>query len=154
MSRPSVGSSSTSNLASMAMTRERCSWVTMPFDNSLTLLVRLMAVFARKPSAFARSKRGCTPTTYSSACETRIQQLLRSQAEPLNGRVDPGPFLGEKFLAFALQQQIARAGIDEHAEASPLLDELLVDQLLIGFQNRERIDPILGCDIAHGRQRI
>src|SRR5207244_2590244 len=35
MSRPSVGSSNTSNFASMAMTRARCSWVTMPFDNSL-----------------------------------------------------------------------------------------------------------------------
>ena len=31
------------------------------------------------------------------------------QAEPLNGGVDPGPFFGEKLLAFALQQQIARA---------------------------------------------
>ena len=47
----------------MAMTRARCSWVTMPFDSSRTLLVRLMAVLARKPSAFARSNRGCTPAT-------------------------------------------------------------------------------------------
>src|SRR5271166_6333951 len=50
-------------LASMAITRARCSWVTIPFDNSLTLLPRRMVVFARKPSAFARSNRGCTPAT-------------------------------------------------------------------------------------------
>ncbi len=45
-------------------------------------------------------------------------------------------------------------GIDEHAATSPALDQLLVDQLLIALQNRERIDPIFGRDIAHGRQRI
>ena len=54
--------------------------------------------------------------------------------------------LREKLLAFALQEQIARAGIDEHAATSLALDELLVDQLLITLQNRERIDPILGRD--------
>jgi hypothetical protein len=35
----------------------------MPLDNSLTLLVGLMEVFARKPSALARLNRGCTPAT-------------------------------------------------------------------------------------------
>ena len=44
-----------------------------------------------------------------------IQQFLGRQAEPLNGRVDRGPLFGKKLLAFALQQQIARAGVDEHA---------------------------------------
>src|SRR6266480_1046604 len=229
MSRPSVGSSSTSNFASMAMTRARCSWATMPFDNCLTLLVRLMVVLARKPSAFARSNRGCTPATYSSICETRIQrgntatsamketsrmscsraaqgsrpstfnspsyevrprialsavvlpaplgpmsprmrpsstrkstpsramvvpktlrrprasmqamvsalllssfgrpalyrsieQLFWCQTEPLNGCVDPGPMLHEELLAFAFEQQIGRAGFDEHAETALLLD--------------------------------
>jgi hypothetical protein len=63
MSRPSVGSSSTSNRASIAMISARWSCVTMPFDNSLTLLVRLMLVLARNASAFARSNRGCTPAT-------------------------------------------------------------------------------------------
>ena len=47
----------------------------------------------------------------------RRQQLLRRQAEPLDGRVDPGPLLREELLALALQQQLARAGIDEHAAA-------------------------------------
>src|SRR5205814_4787489 len=65
------------------------------------------------------------------------QQFLRGQAEPLDGRLDPGPLLGKKLVALALQQQIAGAGVDEHAAPSPALDQLLVDQLLIGLQNRE-----------------
>jgi len=68
--------------------------------------------------------------------------------------MDPGPFFGKKLLAFALQQQIARTRIDEHAQTSLALDKVLVDQLLIALQNRERIDPIFGRDIAHGRQRV
>src|SRR4029077_17337310 len=83
-----------------------------------------------------------------------VQQLLRCQAEPLDGCVDPGPLFGQKLLAFDLQQQIARAGIDEHSATSLALDELLVDQFLVALQDRDRIDPILGRDIAHGRQRI
>src|SRR6266849_4729322 len=271
MSRPSVGSSSTSNFASMAITKARCSWATIPFDNSLTLLALRMFVFARKPSAFARSNRGCTPATYSSACETlthrgstatsamkqtsrmswsrsvqgsrpstfssplygvrprialravvlpaplgpmsprmrpssmrksmpssamvvpnalrrprasmqgmasalllggirlggfrlcgirrrpagcAVQEFFRFQAEPLNRGVDPGPFFAKKLLPFALEQQTACAGIDEHAQAASGLHQPLVHQLLIALQNRERIDPIFGCDIAHGGQRI
>src|SRR5438477_9012570 len=84
----------------------------------------------------------------------RTQQFLRCDAEPLNGCGDPGPLFGKKLLAFALQQQIARAGFDEHAEASAGLDKLLVDQLLVALQNRQRSDPILGRYVAHGRQRI
>ena len=34
------------------------------------------------------------------------------------------------------------------------LDQPLIHQLLIALQNRERIDPIFGRDIAHRRQRI
>src|SRR5471030_2973955 len=83
-----------------------------------------------------------------------IQQLFRCQAEPLNGCVDPGPLFRKKLLALALQQQVARAGIDEHAATSLRLHKLLVDQLLIALQNRDRIDAILGRNRAHGRQRI
>src|ERR1051326_641395 len=209
----------------------------MPFDNSLTLLVRRIVVFFRNPSALARSKRGWTPATKSRAWLTRIQrgstatserkqtsrircsrslhgsrpstrsspskavsprialsavvlpaplgpmsprirpsstrrstpssatvvpnalrrpcasivaitsfplctplrgrgiEFLLGQAKPLNLLRDPGPFLGEKFLAFAFQQQSAGAGFDEHAETAPHLDQLFVDQLLIGFQH-------------------
>jgi hypothetical protein len=83
-----------------------------------------------------------------------FQQLVRRQAQPLNGGGDPGPLFREKFLSFALQQQIARAVINEHAKASLCLDQLLGDQPLIGLQNRERVDPIFRRDIAHRRQRI
>src|SRR5262245_21490745 len=61
----------------------------------------------------------------------RRQQLLHGQAQPPDGGVDPGPLFGQEPLALALQQQAARAGVDEHAAASPALDQLLVDQLLI-----------------------
>src|SRR6266566_10103703 len=81
-------------------------------------------------------------------------QFFRCEAETLNGCGDPRPVFGKKLLTFALQQQIARTGIDEHAETTLRLDELLANQLLIGLENRERIDPILGRDIAHRRQRI
>src|ERR1700674_309418 len=83
-----------------------------------------------------------------------IQQFLRCQPEPLNRRMDPGPFFRKKLLALALQQQIARAGIDEHAETSLLLDKLLVARLLMALQTRERIDRVFGRPIAHRRQRI
>src|SRR6266498_2719587 len=88
----------------------------------------------------------------SPACA--VQQFFRFQSEPLNVFVNPGPFFGEKFLAFALQQQTLCTGIDKHPEASPALNQPLVHQLLIAFQNCKWIDPILGRDIAHGRQGI
>src|SRR6266516_3295391 len=74
MSSPSVGSSSTSNRASIAITSARWSCATMPFDRCLTLRSRPILVFARKLSALARSNRGCTPATNSSACETFIHR--------------------------------------------------------------------------------
>src|SRR6266436_8378244 len=83
-----------------------------------------------------------------------VEQFFRFEAEPLNGCGDPGPFFGEKFLAFALQQQIARTSINEKAEASPGLNEPLVRELLIAFENREWIDQIFGRDIAHRWQHI
>src|SRR5205085_7936583 len=48
----------------------------------------------------------------------------------------------------------SRAGFNKHAEASLRLDQLLVDHFLISLENRKRIDPIFGRDIAHRRQRI
>src|SRR5258708_25911243 len=83
-----------------------------------------------------------------------VQEFFRLQAEPLNRCVDPGPFFSKKLLPVALQQQTARAGIDEHAEAASALDQTLVHQLLIALQHRERIDSIFSRDIAHGEQGI
>src|SRR5262245_12810883 len=49
---------------------------------------------------------------------------------------------------------ITRTRFDEHAEAALHLDQVLIDQLLIGFQHSKRIDPELGRDSAHRWQRI
>ena len=83
-----------------------------------------------------------------------LQQFFRLQAEALNGGVDPGPFFAQELLPFALQQQTACPAIDEHAAPSFGLNQSLVHQLLIALQNRERIDPIFGGDIAHRRKRV
>src|SRR6266545_5393578 len=82
------------------------------------------------------------------------QQFFRIQAEALNRGENPRPFFREKLLPLVREQLVAGAGFDEHAQASLLLDELLVDQLLVGLQDRDRVDPIVGRDGAHGRQRI
>jgi hypothetical protein len=60
----------------------------------------------------------------------------------------------QKLFAFAFEQQIAGTGFDEHAETSLGFDQLLVDELLIRLQDRERIDPMLGRDITDGRKRV
>src|SRR5579864_7281060 len=83
-----------------------------------------------------------------------VQQLLRCQAKALNGRVDSGPLFGKEPLAFTPQQQVAGAGIDEHAATSFALDQLLVHQLLIALENGEGIYAILRRDIANGGQGI
>ena len=49
----------------------------------------------------------------------RVAAVLPRQAEPLDGGVDPRPFFAQELLPLALQQQTARAGIDEHAAAAP-----------------------------------
>src|SRR5207249_897590 len=68
-------------------------------------------------------------------------EFFLCQTKPLNLFRDPRPFFGEKFLAFALQQKISRAGFDEHAEPSLHLDHVLIDQLLISLQPGEPIHP-------------
>src|SRR5262245_2932378 len=84
----------------------------------------------------------------------RLQQLGRLEAQPLDRGVDLRPLFRQKLLALALQQQIARACVDEHASSPLLLDELLVDELLIALQHREGIDPVFGRDVAHRREWI
>src|SRR5258708_11769826 len=108
------------------------------------------------PKAFRRPRASMQGT--GSALLTRggggaARQLLR-KAKPLDGRPDFRPLFAEEPLALAPQQQVPRAGVDEHAAAPLLLDEPLVDKLLVGLEHRERIDPAFGRDIAHRRQRI
>src|SRR6266404_4397396 len=94
------------------------------------------------------------PPCFGSALRGGSIEFFLGQTKPLDFFRHPRPFFGKKFLAFTFQQEVARAGSYEHAKTSLHLDQLLIDQLLIGLQNRERIDPILGRDVAHRRQRI
>jgi hypothetical protein len=60
----------------------------------------------------------------------------------------------QKLFAFAFEQEITSAGFHKHAETALGFDQLLVNELLIRLQDREWIDPMLGRDIADGRERI
>src|SRR5437870_7563750 len=60
----------------------------------------------------------------------------------------------KEFLPFAVQQSIARAGFDEHAQAAPLLDEFLIHQFLVSLQHSEWIHTVLRCDIPHRWKRV
>src|SRR5579863_5105417 len=83
-----------------------------------------------------------------------FQQLLRIQPQPANRRVNLRPLFFQEILAFVLQQLFARARIHEHAQPSPALHQLLVHQLLIAFENRERIDAVIRRHRAYRWQRI
>src|SRR5207245_8987259 len=83
------------------------------------------------------------PLCLGTALRSGIEFFLR-QIKRLNLFREPRPFIGQKFLAFALQQQIAGAGFHDHPEPSPLLDLLLMYQLLIRFENTDAGDPISG----------
>src|SRR5688500_14266555 len=47
------------------------------------------------------------------------EQLVDLQAEPLDGGANVRPFVAQELLPLALEQQGARAGVDEHAAAAP-----------------------------------
>src|SRR3954449_7917750 len=83
-----------------------------------------------------------------------VQQLFRRQPQPADRCVDPRPVFGEKLLALGFQQQLARTNIDVHPAAALLLDELLVDELLVGLQDRDRVEPVIGGDVADRGERI
>src|SRR5579872_3867503 len=55
-----------------------------------------------------------------------VQQLFRLQSQPLDGGGDPRPLFRKKLAAFALQQEVARSALDEHAQPSPLLHQFLI----------------------------
>src|ERR1044071_5422122 len=100
----------------------------------------------RKPRA---SMQAMSAFLLSAVGRLGLQQLLRCQAEPANRCVHARPVLGQKLLALRLQQELARAGVDEHAAAATRLDEPLVDEPLVGLEDRDRIQPVLGGDIPH-----
>src|SRR3954471_20095032 len=46
------------------------------------------------------------------------------------------------------------AGVNEHAETAPGLDQSFIDQFLVGFENGERVDARFGRDLANRKERI
>src|SRR4051812_7170194 len=70
------------------------------------------------------------------AAGPRSEQFLRREPQALDRRQDCGPLSGEKFFTLTLQQQTARAGVDEHAAPAFFFDQQLVDQLLVRLQYR------------------
>src|SRR5947207_2056885 len=87
------------------------------------------------------------------AVRRRIEFFL-GQAEPLDRGGNARPLFVQKFLAFALEQKIARPVFHKHPQASLRLDELLVHQFLVTLQDREGIDPEFGRNIADRGERI
>src|SRR5436190_8121140 len=79
-----------------------------------------------------------------------LEELLRRQPQPLNPLLNPRPFLFQKLLALVAQEKIGRADVDEHAAAAPHLDQFFLDELLVGSQNRERVESIIS---GHGTDR-
>src|SRR5690242_10219252 len=60
-----------------------------------------------------------------------LEQVLRRESQSLNGLAKPGPFLFEKLLPLAFEQQLARTFSDEHAQSTPFFDQFLIHQFLI-----------------------
>src|SRR5215212_4120943 len=77
----------------------------------------------------------------------RRLQFFLGNPEPLDGGGNAGPVFAKKLFAFGLEQQVASAGLHEHPKAAPGFDQFLVHHFLVGFEDRERVHPILGCDI-------
>src|SRR5258705_178523 len=84
----------------------------------------------------------------------RFQQFFRRETEPPDGRGEPGPLLGQESPALGFEPRGASPGSAEHPEASLLLHELVIDQLLVGLEDRDRVEPVLGGDRAHRGKRI
>src|SRR5688572_25201795 len=93
------------------------------------------------------ARRGLAP-------DRRSLQFFERQPEPLDPRQHVRPLLREEPFAFRLQQTLPRPVVDVHAEPAPGLHQVLVDELLITLEDRERVDAQLGSDRPHRRQRI
>src|SRR5581483_3667875 len=70
------------------------------------------------------------------------------EAQPLDGGVNLRPSLFEKSLPLIFHERFACAVTDEHAATAPLLDQLLVHELLVAFEDGEWVQPELGSDAA------
>src|SRR5579871_4052988 len=83
-----------------------------------------------------------------------LQELLCREAQPLNRGEHLGPFIREKPLALVLHQRLARPGAHEHTQATSLLDQLLLYELLVAFQHRQRVEAELRRYAADRGQRV
>src|SRR5712692_4492391 len=79
-----------------------------------------------------------------------LEEPLCRQPQPLNPLLNPRPFLFQKLLTLVAQKKIGRAGVDEHAAAASHLHQFLFDELLVGSQNRQRVESIVS---GHGTDR-
>src|SRR5688572_24184154 len=80
-----------------------------------------------------------------------LDQLLRGEAEAVNGRKDAGTLFLEEALAIGAKQSFTRGVFYEHSETPAPVDEVFLHELLIGFHHREGIDPVFRGDVAHRR---
>jgi len=83
-----------------------------------------------------------------------FEQLFWIETQAPDRGVHSGPVFLEKFLAFAFEQEIARAIFNEHPEATSFFDQFFVHQLLVSFEHRERIHAVISGDIPHRWQRV
>src|SRR6056297_2556327 len=94
-----------------------------------------------------------TPVALSSILN-RLDQLGRIKSKLAYSLCDARPFLGQKVLPFTLHQASSRAIDDEHPDAASFFNQFVVDQRLVGFRHRERIDLEIDRNLSHGRQRL
>src|SRR5216684_2761238 len=92
-----------------------------------------------RPSSIRKSMPSSATVVPNALRRPRASMTVMASSPPLR----PSTTVG------GLQQQIARAGIDEHAATSATFDHLLVDQMLIAIEDRKVIDPIFGRDLAN-----
>src|SRR4051812_5334961 len=88
----------------------------------------------------------------SAACV--VEQVFYVEPEPLDRGADSGPIFSQEFLTLGLHQQRGCTRGDKHAPASLGLHQSFLHQLLIRLQHGQRIDTVLGGDIAHRGQEV
>src|SRR6056297_760857 len=83
-----------------------------------------------------------------------LDEFFQVQAQLFDSRRETRPFVLQEFIALAGQQLFAGTVPDEHADPASLVDQLVVDQRLVGFGNGQRIDLEIHGNLANRRQRL
>ena len=107
----------------------------------------MVSCFVASGSAGVTGRRGCAGTA-SQQLRGRTGRVAGSWLRPwaIRCRGSAG--------AHRLSSAARGAGVDVHAAAAALLDQLLVDQLLVALEDGQRIEPEVGGDAAHRGQGI